>query len=198
MGGTRSQTCRARNCSARRSAHTRAPRCKGAGEIGLSGPDRLRMPSGAELIPTRDGTGTIVGFALNAGRVRDLAFTRSHPQASPRAESTSLGGLVARVTSRTAPGSRATWRRRKGTSGRGPMTPTPSSPSGRCGRAGRRGHASRDDQHRADIRPGKRRRGIAAGRAADIIAVTAIRFATSSRCRVVFVMRKGRIIRRPA
>jgi CubicO group peptidase (beta-lactamase class C family)/imidazolonepropionase-like amidohydrolase len=45
--------------------------------LGLIGPDRLRMPSGAELIPTRDGTGAIVGFALNAGRVRNLAFARA-------------------------------------------------------------------------------------------------------------------------
>ncbi len=50
------------------------------------------MPPGAELVPSRDATGTVTGFTLNAGRVRDLAFVKRGPQTSPRREATALGG----------------------------------------------------------------------------------------------------------
>jgi CubicO group peptidase (beta-lactamase class C family) len=44
--------------------------------LSLTAADRLSAPPFQELVPVRDGAGRITGFTLNAGRVRDIGFTR--------------------------------------------------------------------------------------------------------------------------
>jgi CubicO group peptidase (beta-lactamase class C family) len=44
--------------------------------LSLTAPDRLSAPAVPELAPVRDGAGRITGLTLNAGRVREISFTR--------------------------------------------------------------------------------------------------------------------------
>lgn len=44
--------------------------------LSLVGPDRVPAPAGPELTAVWDGAGTVTGFTLSAGRVRDIRFTR--------------------------------------------------------------------------------------------------------------------------
>jgi CubicO group peptidase (beta-lactamase class C family) len=44
--------------------------------LSLAAPDRLSAPGAPELVPVRDGAGRITELTLNAGRVREIRFTR--------------------------------------------------------------------------------------------------------------------------